>query len=284
MKVHSDGMDTEQAFAEITKDIAEGRVEDVGKKVLDLIENDKTPYTLIKCMSLVKVIDDPETMKAVTTTLMNNLPEDDKVKIEVCGALRGLDHPMLAYSILKTMGDDDVILRLSAVCLVDLEEYESALEKIRSIREMQVNDRIVLTSILSSLGEHTDAVAIAEGLLSEYPKVYDVRASYLGSLLVSGRSKDAVKYVRACLKEKTADANALAAYVMRITGNVKAAGGYATRAIQMDNKHIGAMETLGICLAEKGEYDKARIVAGAINEVSPGNKAALNIISFCEGH
>ena len=161
MKVHSDGMDTEQAFAEITKDIAEGRVEDVGKKVLDLIENDKTPYTLIKCMSLVKVIDDPETMKAVTTTLMNNLPEDDKVKIEVCGALRGLDHPMLAYSILKTMGDDDVILRLSAVCLVDLEEYESALEKIRSIREMQVNDRIVLTSILSSLGEHTDAVAIA---------------------------------------------------------------------------------------------------------------------------
>ena len=39
-----------------------------------------------------------------------------------------------------------------------------------------------------------------------------------------------------------------------------------------------------ICLAEKGEYDKARIVAGAINEVSPGNKAALNIISFCEGH
>ena len=44
------------------------------------------------------------------------------------------------------------------------------------------------------------------------------------------------------------------------------------------------METLGICLADKGEYDKARIVAGAINEKSPGDKAALNVLSYCEGH
>ena len=99
-----------------------------------------------------------------------------------------------------------------------------------------------------------------------------------------GREKEAAKYSRTGLKDKSADSNAIAAYVLRIAGNYKAAAGYATRAINIDNGHIGAMETLGICLAEKGEYDKARIVAGAINEKSPGDKAALNVLSYCEGH
>ncbi len=44
------------------------------------------------------------------------------------------------------------------------------------------------------------------------------------------------------------------------------------------------METLGICLAMKGEYQKAKITAGAINEISPGNKAVINILAYCDGH
>ena len=133
----------------------------------------------------------------------------------------------------------------------------------------------MLTEIHSALGQHAKAIEIATGLLSEYPQNYQVRRAYVSSLILGGRDKEAGKYARSCLKDKTADSNAIAAYVLRIAG---------TRAINIDNGHIGAMETLGICLAEKGEYDKARIVAGAINEKSPGDKAALNVLSYCEGH
>ena len=66
--------------------------------------------------------------------------------------------------------------------------------------------------------------------------------------------------------------------------NYKSAAGFATRALNIDNGHLDAMETLGICLAYKGEYEKARIVAGAINEKSPGDRAALNVLRYCEGH
>jgi Flp pilus assembly protein TadD len=124
----------------------------------------------------------------------------------------------------------------------------------------------------------------AAALLKENPADYDTRISYVQSLIMGGRSRDAIKYAREGLKDKSADSNAVAAYVMRILGNVKAAGGYASRAVKLDQQHIGGMETLGICLALKEEYDKARIVAGAINEISPGDKAAINILSYCEGH
>ena len=167
---------------------------------------------------------------------------------------------------------------------IDLDEYEDALDTVGRIQEITPFDRVMLTEIHSALGQHAKAIEIATGLLSEYPQNYQVRRAYVSSLILGGRDKEAGKYARSCLKDKTADSNAIAAYVLRIAGNYKAAAGYATRAINIDNGHIGAMETLGICLAEKGEYDKARIVAGAINEKSPGDKAALNVLSYCEGH
>jgi Flp pilus assembly protein TadD len=142
----------------------------------------------------------------------------------------------------------------------------------------------MLTTILSSLGEHKKSNEEALALLNENPKDYDTRISYVKSLMMGGRNKDALKYAREGLKDKSADSNAVAAYVLRVQGNIKAAGGYASRAVQIDNQHIGGMETLGICLALKEEYEKARIVAGAINEISPGDKAAINILSYCEGH
>ena len=101
---------------------------------------------------------------------------------------------------------------------------------------------------------------------------------------MGGRTKDVSKYIRDGVKDKSADSYAVAAYVLRIQGNIKAAGGYASRAVTLNNEHIGAMETLGICLALKNEYDKAKIVAGAINELSPGDKAAISVLSYCEGH
>ncbi len=277
-------MDTESAFAEITKDITDGNTDCIGRKVLDIVSEDKTPFTLIKSISLLKVVNDFESIHIVVDTLLSSLPEDEETKMQIAAALNGLEMPTVAYGILKNMSKNDSVNRLSAICLFDMEEYESALDKLNSIETMETADRILLTSVLSSLGEHSEAISNAEKLLGENPKSYDVRSSYVGALMLAGRNKDVVKYARAALKDKTADSNALAAFAMRVSGNIKAAAGYASRAIQMDPAHIGAMETLGLCLVEKGEYDKAKIIAGAINEISPGNKAAVNIISYCNVH
>ena len=276
-------MDTQAAFDDLRKEIAEGNPM-VGEKVLSLARDDTDPMTRIKCLSLLKVVNDPDATKEILRLLMEGLPDDRKDLVQISGALRGLEFPSSALAILKGMDRDDSITRMSALCLIDLEEYEEALDTVNLISDITPFDRVMLTEIHSALGQHQKAIDIATGLLDEYPLNYQVRRAYVSALILGGRDKEAGKYARSGLKDKSADSNAIAAYVLRIAGNYKAAAGYATRAINIDNGHIGAMETLGICLAEKGEYDKARIVAGAINERSPGDKAALNVLSYCEGH
>ena len=276
-------MDTQAAFEDIKSEISQGNPM-IGDKVLALARADDDPMTKVKCLSLLKVVNDPGASKEILRLLMESLPDDRKDLVQISGALRGLEYPSSALSILKGMEQDDSIVRMSALCLIDLDEYEDALDTVGRIQEITPFDRVMLTEIHSALGQHAKAIEIATGLLSEYPQNYQVRRAYVSSLILGGRDKEAGKYARSCLKDKTADSNAIAAYVLRIAGNYKAAAGYATRAINIDNGHIGAMETLGICLAEKGEYDKARIVAGAINEKSLDDKAALNVLSYCEGH
>lgn len=275
-------MDIDAAFNAIRSDMAAGHTKEVGPKVMAIAEATDDSFTLIKCMSLLKVVNDDTTMTELLRKIMETLGDDTQKRIEIAGALRGLDYPLQAYDILKTMEQTDSIMRMSSLCLMELDEYEMALGLTQRIANPTIGDRIMLAEIQSALGEHTMAINTATELLAGFPKEYEVMRCYVSTLILGGHEKDAMKYGRMVLKDKTANANAIAAYVMRVLGNVKAAGGYATRAIQLDNKHIGAMETLGICLAQKGEYDKARIVAGAINEASPGNKAALNIIGYCD--
>lgn len=277
-------MDADAAFAEIRNEIAQGRGAEVGPRLLEIAESDKDPMNRIKCLSLLKVIDVSGVSKEILRMLLEDLPDDRATLVQVAGALRGLEYPSSALSILKEMDQDDSIIRMSALCLIDLEEYEDAMAKADQIREVTPFDRVMLTEIKSALGMHNEAIGIATELLEEFPQNYEVRRAYVSALMLGGKDKEAARYARAAVKDKTADSNAIAAYVLRIAGNYKAAAGYATRAINIDNGHIGAMETLGICLADKGEYDKARIIAGAINEKSPGDKAALNVLSYCEGH
>ncbi len=277
-------MDADKTFEEIRSLISQGRNEEAVELTGELAESSSDPMVGIKCLSLLKVVGETERSKPIVSKVASNLPEDPQMRIQIAGALRGLEYPSTAYGILKEMEQDDTVRRLSCMCLEDMEEYELALDAVTSISQLLPFDRVMLTEVNSALGNHKEAVRVSEELLREYPEDFDVRRSYVSALLLAGRDKEAVKFARGCLKEKTAGSNALVAYVMRILGNTKAAAGYATRAINMDPKNVSAMETLGICLAEKGEYDKARIVAGAINEVSPGSRAALNVLSFCEGH
>ena len=277
-------MDTDAAFDEIRTMISKGMGNEAIARVKDLAASDEDPIVRIKCLSLLKVIDGGEASQEILRSLMEKLPENESLLIQIAGSLRGLDYPSSAYTILKGMESTDPVLRLRCMCLEDMDEYEMALEAVQSIKDVTPFDRVMLSEVLSALGEHSRSIDNAKSLLDEMPGDFDVRRAYVSALMLAGREKEASKYVRGCLKEKTAEANALAAYAMRIFGSTKAAAGYASRALKIDPKNVSAMETLGICLAQKGEYDKARIVAGAINEASPGSRAALNVLTYCEGH
>ena len=275
-------MSNEETFARISSDIASGNASSVPISVMEIVSSSKDPYEILKCMSLLKLVPNDGTESKVANILVDMA--DDSNGLEIASALRNLDCPTFAIEVLKKIKTTDRSIRLRCRCEYDMEEYESAYDTYRKIQNPVINDRILLSSILSSIGEHNKSIENSTQLLSEFPNDYDVRISYVNSLILGGHEKDALKYIRAGLKDKSADSNAVAAYALRITGNIKAAGGYASRAVKMNQEHIGAMETLGICLALKEEYGKAKIVAGAINEISPGDKAAINILSYCEGH
>jgi len=272
----------EALFSQIRKDLAENRFDGMTVRISQLAETTDDPIDLLTCMSLLKVISDDGTSSRIANRIVDLLDEDNG--IDVCAALRSLDCPTFALAGLRKLHSSDEMLRIKRDCLMDMDENEAALATQTEIVSRIKEDEIHLTEILSDVGEHGKAIKSATELLSQYPKDYDVRICYVSALLLGGHDKEAQKYVRDGVKDKTADSNAVAAYVLRVLGNIKAAGGYASRAVQLDNNHIGAMETLGICLALKCEYDKAKIVAGAINEISPGNKAAINILAYCEGH
>lgn len=275
-------MSNDALFQSVSADIAAGNTEGVSAKLLAAAESTDDPYEMVKCMSILKLVPNDGTESKIANKLVDL--SNEKNGYEIAKALSNLDCPYFSLKILDKLPNSDETVRLRCHCLCDLEEYESALDRYKGIKSPCINDRIMLTTILSSLGEHKKSNEEALALLNENPKDYDTRISYVKSLMMGGRNKDALKYAREGLKDKSADSNAVAAYVLRVQGNIKAAGGYASRAVQIDNQHIGGMETLGICLALKEEYEKARIVAGAINEISPGDKAAINILSYCEGH
>ena len=275
-------MSNDEMFSKISDDIASGNTELVTANIMEIVNSSDDPYEMLKCMSLLKMVPQDGTESKVANKLVEMT--DDSNGLEIASALRNLDCPTFAVDVLRKLKPTDRMYRQRCQCEYDMEEYESAYETYSKIENPVINDRVLLCSILSSLGEHKTSMETSAQLLQEFPDDYDVRVAYVRSLMLGGHDKEALKYVRNCVKDKTADSNAVAAYVMRITGNIKSAAGYATRAIKINPQHLGALEILGMCLAQKGQYDQAKIVAGAINEVSPGHKAAITILSFCEGH
>lgn len=274
-------MDADASFGEVQSLLAQKREGDAVLRLKEIAAADPDPFVRLKCLSTLRVVIDDDASDAVLGELMSSLPEGQNALLQIAGALRGLRYSEEAYSIAKGMDPTDPVRRLECLCLQDMDEYESALEAIDSVERTTPYDRVLRSGVLSALGEHHQAIEAAEALLKEQPGDFDARRAYVSALLMAGRDKEAARFVQAHLKEKSAEANALAGYAMRIAGKTKAAAGYATRALKMDAGNISAMETLGLCLAEKGEFDKARIVAGAINERSPGNRAAVDVLARC---
>jgi len=245
-------METDDAFERINAHIREGRYSSVRPEVYRIAElSEGDPFTLIKCASLLKVIDEEEGCQDILGRVEAALPEGGEDRFAAAQALRRLGRPGDALRILHGMGGDDPVLREEAAAL-------------------------------SSLGRHDEALSLAEGIPEASGPSYDSMLALCRVLTVMGRSKDAVRRARAYLREEGgADGNALAAAVMWFNGKTPAAAGFARRALEIDHTHQGAAETMAMCLIEKGRTKEAKVLAGAINQHDPGSDAAIRILDAC---
>jgi len=277
-------MDKEQAFKEVQKNIGIGNKMAASQQIMQIaLDHRNEPMTLLKCTSLLKVIEDDENMDAVLHMIMNDMPSDENSRIELVKGLKGLGRFKEASDILEGLAITDDIQRERMSVSYGLMNYGATIDSYGLIQEPTLDDEIIMIDALCSLNSFKEADLESRKLLDEAPSDFYVQRCRCSVLLRWGHSKEAEAFVKGVLKtdKSSADANALAAYFMWMNDKITAAGGYATKAVKTDPKHIGAMEILAFCLIEKGKIDEAKIVAGAINEQAPGHQSVVRILDMC---
>ncbi|MCL1984161.1 MAG: hypothetical protein FWG58_02025 [Methanomassiliicoccaceae archaeon] len=275
-------MDTEKEFDIVRKHIENGEYDMVRHRIGALADRTGDLSTLIKCASLLKAVDDEEGCRDIMGTIAGKDIADGNERLTAAMSLRGLGGPEDAYRMIKNDGPSDPVSREKARCLLMMGRGKEALPEIRAIAEPTEDDMILLCGALCSAGEYDEACDTAARLAAGNA-TYDVLVNLCSVLILSGKNKEAVSTARKYLKEekKDADSLALAAYVMRINGKTTAAAAYAHKALSIDHMHKGALETMALCLIEKKKFPEAKMCAGAINERSPGDPAAIRILDMC---
>ncbi|UAL08301.1 MAG: tetratricopeptide repeat protein [Candidatus Methanogranum gryphiswaldense] len=277
-------MNRDQAFKEIQKNIGVGNKDAVGQQIMLIASNSHDdPMTLLTCASLLKVVEEDEKVDEVVNIIMNNLPSNETSKIEIVKGLKGIGRFKEAAKILENLAICDDIQRERMSVRYGLGDYSGSVESYNLIQEPTLDDEIVMIDALCSMKEFKIANDESIRLLNEAPSDYYVQRCHCSVLLRWGHEKEAESFVKEILKndKSSANTNALAAYFMWMNGKISAAGAYATKAVKTDPKNIGAMETLAFCLIEKGKINEAKIIAGAINEQTPGHQAVVRILDMC---
>jgi tetratricopeptide (TPR) repeat protein len=274
-------MDIEKAFANIQMRIRDGEYDKVRPMADEIASSADDIDTLLKCASLLKVVDDEDGCQNILDRVVGMSP-DAGDRMTVARSLRGLGRPGEAYEMIKDEEETDAALYEKAETLRLMDESEDALSKMRKIISMTTEHRILLSEILCSLGEFSEAYGISSQLVKDEDGSYRSLVNLCSVMILMGRNKDAIKTAKQYLKEgKDADSLALAAYVMRINGRIPAAANYAHRSLSIDHTHKGALETMAYCLIERSRFLEAKVMAGAINERAPGDPAAIRILDAC---
>jgi Predicted N-acetylglucosaminyl transferase len=275
-------MDKEQALKGIQSNIRSGNKEMASSQIEGLASvYSDDPFTLLTCISLSKVIEDEDGASRLLRILLKTVEKGSA--FEVAKGLRSMGYCEETLSVLTGVEDNDDILRVRAAALSDMGRPVDAIVISEKIKDRSISDDIFEAESLCSVKEYEKAVRIAKRILSESSE-FSVKRCYCHVLISSGDRKGADRFVKDEMKKdkNSADNNALAAYQMWIEGKTTPAAAYATKAIKSDEGHIGAMEVLAYCLAEKGKIAEARIVAGAINEREPGHQAVIRILDLCK--
>ena len=273
-------MDRGQVLKGIQANIEAGRKDMAVSQIMELTTSSSDdPFTLLTCVSLLKVIGDNDDASKVVRTIVRNTRTDN---VEIAKGLRNLGYPHEAVSIIEDVNGSDEALRIKMDSLFDMGKMEDALLVSSKMVDRTIDDDVRRAEILSALGDHKNALALITGLSSESSE-FTVFRCLISVLVSAGDRKGAERFVKNEVKKdkESADANALAAYHMWIEGKTSPAAAYATKAIKADNRHVGAMEVFAYCLIEKDKASEARTVAGAINEVAPGHPSIMKILDMC---
>lgn len=274
-------MDTDQSFARIEKYIKDGRTGLVRPEIDMIVDGhrDDLPI-LIKCASLLKVIDDERGTQRILDMVVDSVPKDDG-RFSIAVALRGLNRPEDALDILVGLDRTDEVRRELARSYLAAGDAGSALSSLPET-DTDGDDVILRTDILCALGRLDEAYGGAEELVRNDGS-YGPLVNLCTVMIRMGMNKEAVKLARSHIKEdkRNIDSLALGAYVMWINGKIPAAANLAHSALKIDHRHIGALETMAMCLIHKRKFIEAKLMAGAINDQIPGHPAAIRILDAC---
>lgn len=275
-------MNNDEALEAIRKTIKEGSTEDAGMQIMDLAsKNTDDPMLLLTCASMLLTIGDKERYPVLVSTIMSHVPEDPSSKYSVVQGLISLGCLKDAGNLLSEMPPSDKVYRARAAVFNGTGRYAEALDAIAKMTVLEESDRVLKVQVLGSLGRHDEAIALATDILSG-SNSYRAGRCYISALVLAGRTKDAAKYAKERMKEKSADGYALMAFYQWLNGNSTSGGAFSSKALKIENKHLGALETIGLCFAEKGSYWEAKIAAGAINEIEPGSPSVFRILALCQ--
>lgn len=277
-------MDADSAFEDIRNDIKDEKYDMVLPRVKAIADNcGNDLQILFKCASLLKVVEEEEYCQELLDRIESNLPSDEKDAMNTAIGLRGLGRCESAYII------------INGFTSYEPDPYELALtaftsgrpdEALRIIDDLELDDQrsmILNTDALAALGRYDEAMAVADKTIHYYGSSYATLVNKCNIMFRMGNPKEAIRFSKAHVKESKANMDYLAlnAYVMRINGRLPAAVNYASRVLKNDFKHIGALETMAMCLIEKKSFINAKLLAGAINDADPGNPAAVRILDAC---
>lgn len=277
-------MDYSEALEAIRKNIKDGKNEIAGPQIMDLAsKNQDDPMILLTCASMLLTIGDKTDFQAVVSVIMGHVPEDEEKKYQIVQGLISVGCMKDAGAILADMVPNDRIHRARAAVFHGTDRFEDALAALGAMTVQEEPDKVLKVQVLGSMGKHEKAVALAQEILKG-SSTYRAGRCYISALVLAGRPKDAAKYAKERMKEKSADGYALMAFYQWLDGNSTAGGAFSSKALKIENKHLGALETIGLCFAEKGSFWEAKIAAGAINEVEPGSPSVFRILALCQNN
>ncbi|MCQ2078441.1 MAG: hypothetical protein MJZ38_00050 [archaeon] len=275
-------MDNNEALEAIRKEIKEGKNEIAGPMIMDLAsKNQDDPMTLLTCASMLLTIGDRTNFPSIISVIMGHVPEDADTKYQIVQGLISLGALKDAGKILADMEPSDKIHRARAAVFHGTDRFEDALAALGAMTVQEEVDRVLKVQALGALGKHDKAIALAKEILSG-STTYRAGRCYISALVLAGREKEAAKYAKERMKDKSADGYALMAFYQWLNGNSTAGGAFSSKALKIENKHLGALETIGLSFADKGSFWEAKIAAGAINEIEPGSPAVFRILALCK--
>ncbi len=237
------------------------------------------PFILVKCAALLLTLDRPERSSEIASMALQAIPDDESGIFEMAVAMRGLGRHRDAMDILDSIPTDERTVLERARNLLASGDPAGCIELLQGMACR--SSAALRCEALSKSDEHEEALAIARSLIGDEGVDYETGHLLLGVMLRAGDVKGAKRFAADAVKAgKDPDSLALKSFVMRINGRTPASMNYANQALLLDKRHIGALWNMALCLLEKGRRREAKVFAGAINEVSPADPLALEILEL----